>query len=233
MSTSKALLTPRVSARLPAPGRTGRWCLAVGPRWGSSGLRLPTLQHRVSQDTAGEAKATSPLPEMPCCTAAPGTSEPSFLLFWRPRFGCCGTAGFPWVQSVLEDCRSEEPGYSAQEQTRPFTKGIIPGHLSLRSYLYSVLQRKPSTALCPRSNSPSIAGVGSPAAGLQPRSCSQQGECGKGLSSPGFPRPVTLSVPAALPGRRWSRRLLASFVTLFPGPLCVHPLPSAQPGRDS
>lgn len=84
-----------------------------------------------------------------------------------------------------------ELSYSAQKQIRPFIKGIIPGHLSLLSYLYSVLKRKPSTALCLRSKNSSIAGFSSPAAGLQPQSCLQKGQHGKRLSSLGFPHPIT------------------------------------------
>lgn len=124
-----------------------------------------------------------------------------------------------------------ELNYSTQKQIRPFIKGKIPGHLSLLSYLYSVLKRK--LALCLRSKSSSIAGFSSPAAGLQPQSHLQKGQCGKGLSSPGFPHPITPLHPGSIAEDEMKLQAPHQLCNSIPWRtlFCI-PSPLAQLGQD-
>lgn len=120
-----------------------------------------------------------------------------------------------------------ELSYSAQKQIRPFIKGMIPGHLSLLSCLYSVPKRKTNTTLCPRSKKLlnswlQFPHCWAPATELLTEVTVQERTLVPGIS-PSIPSP--LCILAVLLRMRWSYRILISFVTLLPGLLILHVLP--------
>lgn len=128
--------------------------------------------------TATLAVSTQPSltasPHLPC--TVPGTNEPYFFhLLTSMDLVTVALQVSHEYRLCWKIAAQRELSYSARKQTKPFIKGEFPGHLSLLSYLYSFLKRKSSTALCLRSKSSSIAGFGSPDAGLQPQSPLQKG----------------------------------------------------------
>lgn len=196
-------LISAVSVNLSSPGQKGRWGLAVCPCLG----KLKTLSSRLAaQSLAGYltgGKATCPLPKMPFYTARLALSAQTLLMVSPVSLQQSPVLYCPWHQETIllvapaglvtaalqvsceykvcwSTAAQRELSYSAQKQIKPFIKEIIPGHLSLLSYLYSFLRRKPSTALCLSSKNSSIAGFSSPLLGFSHGAACRRDRPGKG-----------------------------------------------------